>query len=103
MWVQLMADYSSTGIWDKDGCEMSEEDLPISPATLVRLRDWCRLYEQSEMYLPEKQRAPFDIEGFAEAGLYLAQTIKEELPTWTVVYFDERNPSGTTTYEVTKL
>jgi len=90
-WVRVMADYSSEGLWHKDGCAAAAEDLPVSEALSARLRAWCDLYEESTEYLPvdHPDRKPFDVAAFAAEGREIAKAIKAELPDWTVIYLDE--------------
>src|SRR6185312_8878778 len=88
-WVRVMADYSSDGLWHKDGCTAAAEDLPISAPLQARLRAWCDWYEQNTDYLPADERKPFDTPAFAAEGREIARAIKAELPEWTVIYLDE--------------
>nr|WP_244150570.1 hypothetical protein [Acetobacter malorum] len=91
-WVRVMADYSSSGVWEKDGCEGDEDALPISHMLKERLKKWTESYEHSQFYLPENMRAAtaFDLEGFAREGLEIAKALKAEMPDWTVIYHDEK-------------
>ena len=86
--VKVMADYSSTGLWDSQGCSVEETFAPMSAALLERLRAWCRWYESNEDYNPEPVEQ-FDYAAFSAEGLNIARALKAELPDWTVVYFDE--------------
>lgn len=89
-WIRLMADYSSTGLWHKNGPSVETSYLPVSAPLLERLEAWCGWYERNDDYLPEAERkSAFDYQGFAAEGLAIARGIKAELPDWTVIYFDE--------------
>ena len=89
-WVRVMAEYSSDGLWSRDGLMMSRRDLPVSRALRERHAEWCLWYEQSEFFFgPEQRTAVFDVEAFAAEGLAIARAVKAELPDWTVVYYDE--------------
>lgn len=90
-YVKVMADYCSTGLWNKDGINMDVAFYTLSPPTVNALRDWCLWYEKNDDYMPEGQRKrpPFDIEAFATEGLRVAKMIKADLPDYTVMYFDE--------------
>ena len=89
-WVRVMTDYSSDGLWRRDGLMMSRADLPVSDALRERYVAWCRRYEGSQFYMPVEERtAEFDVEAFAAEGLEIARAVKAELPDWTVVYYDE--------------
>ena len=88
-WVRVMADYSSDGLWDVDGCGFGIDEMPVSAGLRNRIEVWCSWYEKSKFYLPERDRPEFDLETFSEVGLQLARSIKAELPSWKVIYFDE--------------
>ena len=104
-WVRVMADYSSDGLWAFDGAMMLREDLPISPLLAARHERWCDRYESDDY---ERDDDAFDVAEFAAEGLEIARAIKDELPDWTVVYFDvekcnydEEQPRADFEYEVT--
>jgi uncharacterized protein involved in propanediol utilization len=89
-WVRVMADYSSDGLWRRDGAMFSRSDLPVSAGLAARHAAWCAAYEASEFYMPEEEREKeFDLAAFAAEGLAIARAIKAELPDWTLVYYDE--------------
>lgn len=89
-WVRVMADYSSDGLWSRDGAMMSRADLSVGGVVRDRHAAWCLWYAESEFFLgPEHRTAAFDLEAFAAEGLEIARAIKAELPGWTVVYHDE--------------
>jgi hypothetical protein len=87
-WVKVMAEYTSTGLWDSRGTNVEESFVPMSPSLQARLNAWCVWYENNDDYLPEST-GEFDYAGFSAEGLAIARAIKAELPDWTVVYFDE--------------
>ena len=91
-YLRVMADYSSTGLWNKDGVNVEADDLGLSEVVLKSLNDWCLEYERNDDYLPEEYRTDprFDMKGFSERGLEVAKLIKSELgEDYKVVYFDE--------------
>lgn len=91
-WVRVMADYSSSGLWNSLGESMDPDVLPVSAAWLDRLQAWCDWYESNDDYLPApaRRRPLFPIVEFCAQGLALARALKAELgEDWTVVYFDE--------------
>lgn len=105
-WVRIMADYGSSGIWERGGASVEDSELPISDALKGRLFAWCIWFESSEYYLPKTDRtAPFDAKAFATEGLAIAREIKAALPDWTVIYRDvartENEPRLDVEYEVT--
>ena len=75
-WVRVMAEYSSDGLWSRDGLMMSRADLPVSRALRERHAEGCLWYEQSEFFVgPEQRTADFDVEAFAAEGLAIARAI----------------------------
>lgn len=109
-WVRVMTDYSSDGLWAKDGCAVDDQELPVSTELKQRLSVWCANYEKSEFYLPpeERRNGQFDLIAHGKEGRDIARAIKAELPDWTVVYFDEAvleivgrdAPRGSFEYEI---
>ena len=90
-YLRVMADYSSTGLWNKDGINVEVDGLGLSDTTLHNLREWTGWYENNDDYLPEEHRSDprFDLRGFSARGLEVAKLIKSELQDWKIVYFDE--------------
>lgn len=89
-YVKIMADYSSTGLWDKDGLNIEHDCLNLSENTLFQLKKWVEWYEKNNSWNDPKYIVnSFDMPSFAQAGLNVAKLIKKELPDWTIVYFDE--------------
>jgi hypothetical protein len=90
-YLKVMADYSSTGLWDKDGFNVEVENYNLSQETLDALKAWTNLYEINDDYLcHEDRKLPlFDLEEFSKQGLIIAKAIKRELPDFEIVYFDE--------------
>jgi hypothetical protein len=86
--VKVMPEYTSTGLWNTQGANLEESEVPMSAALLNRLRAWCAWYERNDEHLPMPDRK-FDLDAFSAEGLKIAQALKAELPDWTVVYFDE--------------
>lgn len=90
-WVRVMADYCSEALWAKDGAGVGPDELPVTDDLKERLAAWQhRFDDECEDYLPECQRTTtFDAVSFSKEGLAIALAIKEQLPDWTVIYFDE--------------
>ena len=82
-YVKLMADYTSTGVWDTFGHSILPGSLPISESLKNRITEWQAEYDKYAF------DAGFDIKTFSRIGLSLAGDIKDELPGWVVIYFDE--------------
>jgi len=111
-YVKLMADYCSSGVWESNGIMMSIDDLPVSDTLKMTISDWVRYYETNDSYLGEDGYGDlFDVQQFSEQGLNIAKAIKQELPEWRVMYYDERvfaehykqgvmTPAVNTVYEV---
>jgi hypothetical protein len=75
-----MADYGSASVWDHDGTPLDAARLPLSPKLRAGLARWCARFEKS---------FEIDLEAFAAEGRAIARAVKSELPTWSIVYFDE--------------
>lgn len=87
MFVKLMADYSSDGVWNAGGAMMDRESLPISQDLKDAIGRWCIDYESSQFYLgPEDRTVTFDTVAFNARGQELARQLVRELPDWTVGY-----------------
>src|SRR5271166_4308910 len=80
--LHLMADYGAAGVWDHDGKPLDPARLPLSPKLRARLARWCARFEKSF-------EGEIDLEAFAAEGRAIARAVKAELPTWSIVYFDE--------------
>lgn len=107
-WVRVMCDYCADGLWAKDGCAVSSDELPVSRGTRALLREWQDWFEAfSESYIPAEERTKsFDVAAFSDFGKIIAHKIKDELPDWTVIYFDEAKSEfsadrSTFEYEIT--
>jgi len=91
-WVLVMGEYSSEGIWEKDGCEGAVENLPVSKNLQQRLYNWNLKYDTIQWAYDEPEVAPDeppDWREFSAQGLALAKEVKAALPDWTVMYSDE--------------
>jgi hypothetical protein len=91
-YLRVMADYSSTGLWDDRGYNVDPEDYELSELTLLALQLWCRWYEYNDncLDLNERQTPLFDLDEFVEAGKAVAQMVKRDLPDFKVVYYNEK-------------
>jgi hypothetical protein len=89
-WLRVMPDYCSCGLWEKEGCEVNIDEIPLSANLKRWLSHWCAMYEMQDDYLPEdERRSPeFPLAWFSMWGERIAQQIKKELPDWTVIYFN---------------
>ena len=82
-YVRLMADHCSSGVWDKDGCNIDLDSLPIHQWLKSMIIDWQRVFDR------EALEDSFDVDTFSKNGYALAVKLKQNLPDWEVVYFDE--------------
>jgi len=88
-YVRIMADYSSTGIWDRAGIMLNVEEVPELPFWWIpRLKAWTEKYEDNDDYMEDSQ-SDFPYEEFAAEGLELAQSLATILADWEIWYFDE--------------
>lgn len=89
-WLRIMCDYSAEGVWNHRGAATSLAAYPISDALAARILAWQNWYECMLGDLTGAARwNDFFGMDFSEAGRMLAQAVKQELPDWTVVYFDD--------------
>jgi hypothetical protein len=82
-WLCIMADFSSDGFWDENGCMISRHDIPLTPELMQRHIKWCEWFEKYEVNVVD-----FDIKGFSREGSEIAFAVKDELPDWTVMYYN---------------
>lgn len=105
-WVRVMFDYSSSGIWEKSGCMMDDEDLPVTLELRERISKWVRLYdshawEAQSLSQNLEDEIDFSDETFTRLdeltklceddfneGVKIAIEIKSQLPDWTVKIFN---------------
>jgi hypothetical protein len=85
--VRLVCDYHCDGVWNKlrQACDIT--DLPVSQDLADSILAWQASFDSHED--EEDASIPFDVGAHAAYGLLLARRVKQELPDWTVVYFDE--------------
>ena len=90
-YVKVMADYGCEGLWDLEGCPLTEEEiqaLGLDAFILNRLKKWANWYEANDDW-SEESELNFDYEGFAKEGKAIAIEIKKRLPDYAIWYFDE--------------
>ncbi len=86
-WVRVFCDIGCEGIWDREGVPMELDDLPLSDALKARVMAWQDWYEQDDAFADPP--VTIDWQAFSEEGRQIAHAIKQALPDWTVIYFDE--------------
>lgn len=82
-YVKVMPDWCADPLWSKGGGMMSVEHFPISDFLRQRLLRWARWHDARH-----SDSEITNFEQFVVEGHDLAESIKLELPDWTVVYFD---------------
>lgn len=93
-YLKLMADYSSSGIWREDGCNVEHDFAPISESLSLAIKCWCAIYETNDDWRePEERTSNFSSKYFSNLGLEIAKQLKKELHDWTIFYFDEYQAS----------
>jgi hypothetical protein len=90
-WVRLMWDYDSDGIWDIDGRGCSVDDLPIPQHLRRMILGWAAWSDFPPGSGPESDW--FDHKAHSAFGWFIARLLKRALPDWSVVYFDNQDPS----------
>ena len=90
-WVLIMCDYTAEGVWDRRGRACAVDDLPVADNIRAMIRGWQEWYEYSDL---RPETCWFDLEAHAAFGLFIAKLVKQSLPDWTVVYFDESKPTN---------
>lgn len=90
-WVRIMCDFLADGIWDKEGCCCSANDLPVPSELIERIREWQKRYDYEAPTPADEDYVPFsfDDRSFSVEGLLIAKEVKAALPDWKVIYFDE--------------
>jgi len=85
MQVRICCDFSADGAFINRSAAISPYSLPISRNLAEKIRDWNWWYDIG--YNPRKEY--FDPEEFTAIWLSLAKQVKQELPDWTVTFWDE--------------
>lgn len=90
VYVKVMADYCSSGLWNINGAHVEQDAYDLSPEILARLNKWNDWYETNDSWMCDNEdRRPFDTRMFALEGEQIARHIKAAHPDWTVWYFNE--------------
>lgn len=97
-YVRILCDYGCEGVWNIRGEACDINDLPVKSDLAAMILAWQTWFEHSEPGL--KSPIPFDNGAHAAFGLFLARRVKEELPDWTVVYFDAARSRHDSEYEI---
>ena len=83
-YVKLMADFCSTGVWNEKGASIDIDSLPIHFWLKTMINEWQATYDREgfDMFA-------FNVKAFSKNGYALAVKLKQNLPDWTVMYYDE--------------
>lgn len=79
-----MADYCSSGVWDEDGVNIDIDSLPIHFWLKTMITEWQAKFDREA-----SNESTFDVQTFSKQGYALAVKLKQNLPDWKVMYFDE--------------
>jgi hypothetical protein len=91
-WVRVMCDYCAGGLWAKSGGAVWPIDLPVTNELRARVAKWQEWFEKFRPEISFRDEPEGD--AFVAEGLAIAKAIKAELPSWTVIYFDESRIKG---------
>ncbi|MDE2577990.1 MAG: hypothetical protein KGL46_04215 [Hyphomicrobiales bacterium] len=101
-WVRVMCDYYAEGVWDAAGRACSAQNLPVSQDIRNMLLGWQAWFDWHDPAPPSARVGQFDHAAHNAFGLFIARRIKEALPDWTVVFFDElKGDRDSFQYEIT--
>lgn len=88
-YLKIMADYSSTGLWDRFGMEIMFEEVPELPFWWVpKFKEWTEWYEENDDWMEESEH-DFPYQAFSDAGRELTQKLANVFSDWEIWYFDE--------------
>ena len=82
-YIRLMADFCSDAVWDENGASVDINSLPIHHWLKNMIDDWQAWYDR------EGFDDNFDLDLFGKHGFALAVKLKQNLPDWTIMYFNE--------------
>jgi hypothetical protein len=98
--LKVMADFTSSGIWnDEDNVMVDYDELKISPELVKQFEAWIDFYDtcfKSDFFTFKKGKA----KKMNEMGMWLAKELKKEMPKVVIYYWEENNVNGK--YDVIK-
>lgn len=84
-WVRIMPDWCSSGIWDKNGANCDESELPVTSELIERIKAWQLRFDKQDIYLEPTVESEEEAENIAVENLLIAIEVAKQLPDWTVV------------------
>lgn len=90
-WVRIMPDWCSSGIWDKNGGNCDESELPVTQELIDRITAWQKRFDSQEVYLPPTIESEQEAEDIQIENLLIAIEVAKQLPDWTVVINNSDN------------
>lgn len=84
-WVRIMPDWCSSGIWDTNGGNCDESELPVTQELIDRIIAWQKRFDSQEVYLPPTIESEQEAEDIMVENLLIAIEVAKQLPDWTVV------------------
>jgi hypothetical protein len=82
-----MPDHCSSGVWNINGSNVDEEDLPVTPDLITRIKAWQRKFDMTDWYINSKERDDAYREIVME-NVAIAIEVAKQLPDWTVVMYN---------------
>jgi len=83
-WIRVFVHDQGYGVWDSDNNPIDPDVLPISADLETVLGEWMGQYWNRREPMTTAQ-----LEEFSQKGLIVARALKTELPTWTIIYYDD--------------
>ena len=113
-YIRVMFDYCASAVWDKEGFNRDYSDFPISVELSNAFNAWTIKMDKKMWKWDSSGESELkgvtkpDIIALCDEGRALASKLKQELPDWTIIYFDDskmtnddNQPRSTFEYEIT--
>jgi hypothetical protein len=84
-YVRVMLDYCSSGLWDKEGCNVDVSNATDDLLLIERIAQWQATFENRSVdhVLTPKEHTQQQLDGLA-----IAHALRVAHPTWTIVLYD---------------
>lgn len=83
-YLRIMAEHCSSGFWDESGSNLDPNEIPLQYWLKQMIEEWQLWYDREAIDMEK-----FDVKTFSKHGYALAVKVKQALPDWTIVYYDE--------------